>query len=103
MEYPSSEWSKLKRYVEDGRYSIDNNVQENAIRPFYVGRHSWSFSDTVAGADASVNLYSLLQNCPVNGIDGYPYLCALFKALPTAQTADGFPALLPWRIDPTSA
>jgi len=34
LHYLSSQWSKLKRYVEDGRYSIDNNVQENAIRPF---------------------------------------------------------------------
>ncbi|WP_416234731.1 transposase domain-containing protein [Paucibacter sp. PLA-PC-4] len=34
------------------------------------------------------------------GIDGYhQYLRALFKALPTAQTADDFAALLPWRID----
>ncbi|MGV1446145.1 IS66 family transposase, partial [Klebsiella pneumoniae] len=26
LHYLSSQWSKLKRYVEDGRYSIDNNV-----------------------------------------------------------------------------
>ena len=103
LHYLTSQWSKLKRYVEDGRYSIDNNVQENAIRPFCVGRRNWLFSDTVAGANASANLYSLLQTCQVNGIDGYQYLRALFKALPTAQTADDFAALLPWRIDLTAA
>jgi hypothetical protein len=63
-----------KRYVEDGRYAIDNNVCENAIRPFVVGRRNWLFADTVAGANASANLYSLLQTCLVNGIDGYRYL-----------------------------
>jgi hypothetical protein len=26
-----------RRYVDDGRYAIDNNVCENAIRPFVVG------------------------------------------------------------------
>lgn len=103
LHYLSSQWAKLKRYVEDGRYSIDNNVQENAIRPFCVGRRNWLFADTVAGANASANLYSLLQTCKVNGIDGYRYLRALFVALPKATTADDYAALLPWRIDLTAA
>lgn len=56
----------------------------------------------MAGADASANLYALLQTCQVNGIDGYRYLRALFTGLPKAQTADDYAALLPWRIDLTS-
>jgi transposase len=103
QHYLASQWHKLKRYLEDGRYSIDNNVQENAIRPFCVGRRNWLFADTVAGANASANLYSLLQTCRVNGVDGYRYLRALFLALPKAQTADDYAALLPWRIDLTAA
>ncbi len=103
LHYLASQWSKLKRYVEDGRYSIDNNAQENAIRPFCVGRRNWLFADTVAGANASANLYSLLQTCQVNHIDGYRYLRALFVALPNARTVDDYAALLPWRIDLTAA
>jgi transposase len=100
LHYLASQWSKLKRYVEDGRYSIDNNVQENAIRPYCVGRRNWLSADTVAGANASANLYSLLQTCKVNGIHGYRYPRALFVALPNAKTADEYSALLlPWRID----
>lgn len=103
LHYLSSQWSKLKRYAEDGRYSIDNNVQENAIRPFCVGRRNWLFADTVHGANASANLYSLLQTCRVNNIDGYRYLRAMFAALPNAQTADDYAALLPWNIDLSNA
>ncbi|KQV60854.1 transposase [Pelomonas sp. Root1217] len=99
LHYLSSQWSKLKRYVEDGRYNIDNNAQENAIRPFCVGRRNWLFADTVHGANASANLYSLLQTCRVNNIDGYRYLRALFAALPNAQTVDDYASLLPWNID----
>ncbi len=73
LHYLSSQWGKLKRYVEDGRYCIDNNVQENASRPFCVGRRNWLFADTVHGANASANLYSLVQTCRVDGIDGYRY------------------------------
>ncbi len=98
LHYLASQWHKLKRYAEDGRYSIDNNVQENAIRPFCVGRRNWLFADTVAGANASANLYSLLQTCRVNGIDGYRYLRALFMALPRAKTVDDYATLLPWRM-----
>ena len=62
-------------------------------------RRNWLFSDTVDGAQASANLYSLLQTCAVNGVDGYAYLRALLSALPMAKTADDYEALLPWRIE----
>lgn len=38
----------LIRYTERGDLPIDNNVCENAIRPFAVGRNSWLFADTPA-------------------------------------------------------
>ena len=98
LHYFGSQWPKLVRYVEDGRYPIDNNPCENSIRPFVVGRKGWLFSDTVAGANASANLYSLVQTCKANGIDSYRYLRALFIALPNATTVDDYEALLPWRI-----
>lgn len=103
LHYLASQWSKLVRFVNDGTYPICNNACENAIRPFVVGRRNWLFSDTVAGANASANLYSLLQTCMANGIDPYRYLTALLTELPKAKTADDFEALLPWRaalVDP---
>jgi transposase len=100
LHYLAGQWPKLKRYVEDGRYSIDNNAQENAIRPFCVGRKNWLFADTVGGANASANLHSLLQTCHVNGVDGYRYLAALLVALPNAKSIEDYEALLPWRLMP---
>lgn len=98
LHYLAGQWPKLVRFVDDGRYSLDNNAQENAIRPFCVGRRNWLFADTVDGATASANLYSLLQTCVVNGIDAWRYLRALLVALPAASTVEDFAALLPWRI-----
>jgi transposase len=98
LHYLTAQWPKLVRYVDDGRYTIDNNVCENAIRPFVVGRRNWLFADTVGGANASANLYSLLQTCVANGIDGYEYLKALLVELPKAKTVEDFEALLPWRL-----
>jgi hypothetical protein len=48
------------RYVENGAWPIDNNLCENAIRPFVVGRRNWLFADTVAGANGSANIYEQL-------------------------------------------
>ncbi len=98
LHYMSGQWAKLSLYVTNGTYPIDNNACENSIRPFVVGRKNWLFSDTVAGANASANLYSLLQTCIANGLDGYRYLRALLVALPNARTVDDYEALLPWSI-----
>ncbi|WP_144021109.1 transposase domain-containing protein, partial [Caballeronia sordidicola] len=79
-------------------WPICNNACENSIRPFVVGRKNWLFSDTVAGAKASLNLYSLIETCKANDIDIYRYLVDLFKALPYAKVADDYEALLPWKL-----
>jgi len=41
LHYLSSQWPKLTRFVENGDWPIDNNLCENAIRPFVVGRRNW--------------------------------------------------------------
>ena len=102
LHYLHGQWPKLVRYLGDGARPISNNPCENAIRPFVVGRRNWLFSDTVGGATASANLYSLLETCKANRVDTYAYLVALFKALPHARTVDDYDALLPWRLTPTA-
>ncbi|MCC6662303.1 MAG: IS66 family transposase [Polyangiaceae bacterium] len=99
LHYLEAEWPKLARFVEDGRYPIDNNACENAIRPFVVGRRNWLFADSVGGAQASANLYSLIETAKANGVDAYQYLRALFAALPKATRLEDYEALLPWRIE----
>ncbi len=98
LHYLSAQWPKLKRYVENGAWPIDNNLCENAIRPFVIGRRNWLFADTVPGANASANLYSLIETCKANRINPYGYLQSLFQKLPKAITADDFEALLPWHL-----
>ena len=98
LHYLSSQWPKLIRFIDNGAWPIDNNLCENAVRPFVVGRRNWLFCDTVAGARASANLYSLIETCKANRIDPYTYLVDLFRELPTAKTAEDFEALLPWNL-----
>ena len=96
MNYLASEWPRLIRVLEDGRLELDNNLCENAIRPFVMGRKAWLFSDTPAGAEASAKLYSLIETAKANGIEPYSYLKRVFAELPRAETLADFEALLPW-------
>jgi transposase len=98
LHYLHGQWPKLIRYVENGTWPISNNACENSIRPFVVGSKAWLFADTVRGAKASMNLYSLIETCKANGVEPYAYLKHLFTALPQVQTVDDYEALLPWRI-----
>jgi len=69
LHYLHTEWDKLIRYLDDGRLEIDNNLAENAIRPFVIGRKNWLFSDSVGGVKASANLYSLIETAKANGLE----------------------------------
>ena len=95
MNYAHNQWPKLIVYVEDGRLRIDNNLTENTIRPFVIGRKNVLFCDTVAGANASANLYSLIETAKANGIEPYAYLRTVFTELPQATSVDKIEALLP--------
>jgi transposase len=101
INYTLNQWPRLIRYTEDGRISLDNNVVENIVRPFVVGRKNWLFSDTPQGAKASAAIYSLIETAKANGLEPYWYLKYLFENLPEAMTADDFKALMPQNIDKT--
>ncbi|MFW5822845.1 MAG: IS66 family transposase, partial [Tangfeifania sp.] len=44
FNYTLNLWPRLKRYVEDGRFQIDNNLIENSIRPVALGRKNYLFA-----------------------------------------------------------
>ncbi|MBF0262857.1 MAG: transposase [Magnetococcales bacterium] len=98
LGYLHNQWDRLVRHIEDGRLEIDNNGAENAIRPFVVGRKNWLFSDTVRGAKASANLYSLIETAKANDLEPFAYLQHVFERIPTAQTLEEYESLLPWKL-----
>ena len=95
LYYAHTQWPSLIVYVERGDLSIDNNPVENVIRPFVVGRKNALFCDTVAGANATANLYSVIETAKANTIEPYRYLKRLFTELPKATCLEDIEALLP--------
>ena len=86
------------RVFEHGEVPLDTNLVENAIRPFAIDRKNWMFADTVHGAEASANLYSLVETAKVNNLEPWAYLERVFELIPRAETLEDLEALLPHRI-----
>ncbi len=99
ISYALKQWGRLCRYTEDGRLRPDNNLAENAIRPFVVGRKNWLFSAHPRGAEASATIYSLIETAKANSLEPYRYLRYLFQRLPVAQSDVDYKALLPQYAD----
>jgi len=102
IQYALNNWEKLIVYIQDGRLSPDNNVAENAIRPFVVGRKNWLFAGAPKGAEASATFFTLIETAKSNGHEPYAYLRHIFEKLPLAETDVDYKALLPWNLDPVT-
>ncbi len=98
VSYTLKQWKRLEAYIEVGDATPDNNLAENAIRPFVVGRKNWLFAGTPDGARASAALYSLIETAKANKLDVYKYLRFLFENLPLAQSEEEYLKLLPTAV-----
>ena len=97
VTYIQNRRSYLTTYLEDGRCSFSNNLSENAIRPFTVGRKNWLFCDTPNGAQASAIVYTMVEMAKANGVNVYHYLTYLLEKLPDDRMRDDELELLaPW-------
>jgi hypothetical protein len=93
------QWPRLIRVLEDGRFPLDTNGVERAIRPFVIGRRNWMFADAPSGATASARQYTLVETVKVNGVEPWAYLEQLFTLLPLASGRADHETLMPWRIE----
>lgn len=100
LQYVKNQQTGLVAYLEDGNCDISNNLAENSIRPFTVGRKNWLFAASPKGATASATVYSLVETAKANGLNPHKYLQLLLSALPKEsfqQNADLIDNLLPWK------
>ena len=97
--YTINQEQYLRRYLEDGHLSIDNNAAERAIKNFAVGRRNWLFSKSIKGAEARATVYSITETAILNGLKPYDYLSYILEQM---KDLNPFPSkeellpLLPW-------
>lgn len=69
ISYALGIWHRIERYLEDGRYEIDNNWVENAIRPVALGRKNYLFAGSHEAAQRAAMIYSLLATCKKHDLE----------------------------------
>jgi len=74
INYTYGIYRKLIRYTLDGRYRIDNNLAENAVRPLALGRKNYLFCGNHEAAKRTAIIYSLMGSCKVNDVNPQEWL-----------------------------
>lgn len=98
IHYAVNRMEALKVYLSDGRLEIDNNRTERAIKPFVLGRKNWLFMGNEKGAEASANIYSLMETCAHHGVNVYSYFKYVLTHIREATTMDDLEKLLPYHV-----
>lgn len=99
IRYSLNQEEYLRTFLEDPAVPLDNNLAEQAIRPFCVGKNNWKLIDTVEGAKASAILYSIVETAKANDLVIYQYLKYLLTEIPKHMddtSLDFLDDMLPW-------
>ena len=78
VRYSLNQKPRLTAFLNDGEIPISNNMAENTIRPFTLGRKDWVPCDMVKGAESSAIVYSLFESAKANGVEPFAYLQHVF-------------------------
>jgi transposase len=82
IAYTLNLWPRLIRYIEDGRFEIDNNLVENSIRPVALGRKNYLFAGSHEGAKRAAMIYSFLGTCKKNYVEPFTWLRDVLTRIP---------------------
>ena len=99
VRYSLNQKQQLTAFLGNGEVPISNNLAENAIRPFTLGRKNWLFCDTTKGAEASAIVYSLVESAKANGVEPFAYLQHVLVELPylgKTHSHQELESLMPW-------
>jgi len=87
VSYALNQWPTLGRYLNDARFTIDNNVAERAVRPLAVGRKNWLFVGGDGGLPSAAVLMSLCASAKRHALNPWAYLTDVLTQL-AAKPAD---------------
>ena len=81
VNYARNQWEALRRYTEDGRLTIDNNVSERTLRHQAIGRKNWLFLGSEAAGPRAAVLCTILAGAKRHRIEPWSYVRELLLRL----------------------
>ena len=97
INHMMNQWQALTYYCDNGVTEIDNNIAENQLRGYCLGRKNFLFLGADSGGERAAAMYSLIGTARMNGIDPEAYLHYVFTHIadyPVNRVAE----LLPWSV-----
>lgn len=87
VRYLLDQQERLARCLDQIEAEISNNAVERAIRPLKLGARNWLFVGDPKAGPRLANLFTLVENCRLLGIDPERYLIDLIGRLPEHPAA----------------
>jgi len=81
INYARNQWAALRRYTEDGRLTIDNNVSERTLRHQAIGRKNWLFLGSEAAGPRAAVLCTILAGAKRHRLELWCYVRDLLLRL----------------------
>jgi len=78
--YALNQQLALRRFLDDGRLPLHNNISELNLRREVVGRRNWLFVGSEDGAKANTVFVSLIASCRMLGASSPTPTCAICSA-----------------------
>ena len=98
LSYALKQVEQLMVYLHNGKLEIDNNLVENAIRPTKLGAKNYLFFGSAEAGKNSALIYTLIENCKLQGLDPEKYLAEVLERLPADASEEQAAELTPRRI-----
>ena len=81
VTYAQNQWEALRRYTEDGRLTIDNNVSERTLRHQAIGRKNWLFLGSENAGPRAAVLCTILAGAKRHRLEPWSYIRELLPRL----------------------
>ena len=101
IRYALNHWGGLNRFLDDGRFELDTNIVERAMRPVALGRKNALFAGADSGGKHWAIVATLIQTAKLNNVDPLAWLTDVLKRIVAGQTKrNQLDTLLPWNWKP---
>jgi transposase len=97
IRYALNHWKGLIRFLDDGRFELDTNIVERAMRPVALGRKNALFAGADSGGKHWAIVATLIQTAKLNDVEPLAWLTDVLKRIVSGQTKrNQLDTLLPW-------
>ena len=63
LHYLLKQWERLERCFQDPEVELSNNIAENSMRPWAVGRKNWLHVGSVSAGPKVAAIASVVESC----------------------------------------